>query len=137
MYPFPYLTGPCVIAERLSEPVLSLLRQYVSQVHPHLVTSSSASLEPICRALWLCRKMLKKVLTTGSKGRPALEQFVKESCVTFLHCYQTFYPTDTIKWQGLGELLLQDQKPSEVNIETYNRAAIWEVKIFLFLRYSF
>ncbi|XP_022651457.1 E3 ubiquitin-protein ligase rpm-1-like isoform X3 [Varroa destructor] len=110
--------GPCVIAERLSEPVLSLLRQYVSQVHPHLVTSSSASLEPICRALWLCRKMLKKVLTTGSKGRPALEQFVKESCVTFLHCYQTFYPTDTIKWQGLGELLLQDQKPSEKKHQT-------------------
>lgn len=115
---------------------MSLLRQYVSQLHPLLAGSPSASLEPICRALWLCRKMLKKVLTTGTKERPALDRFMKESCVTFLHCYQTFYPTDALKWQGLGELLLQDQKLSEVSIERKRLPLLEKVcqgKLLIFL----
>ncbi|XP_028966426.1 E3 ubiquitin-protein ligase MYCBP2 [Galendromus occidentalis] len=116
--------GPCVIGDRLSKPALSLLRQYISQVYPLVANSSTGDIEPLCRAIWMCRMILKQILmTSANEHQPALRRFITECSITFSHCYQAFYPTDSLKWQGLCELLLHEQRSAEVSPQSKSCSA--------------
>lgn len=115
-----------MVGDRVSKPALSLLRQYISQVYPLVANSSTNEMEPLCRSLWTSRMILKQILmTAANESQPALRRFITESSITFSHCYQAFYPTDSLKWQGLCELILQEQRSSEVSFHHVLRFSIF------------
>ncbi|XP_050038840.1 E3 ubiquitin-protein ligase MYCBP2 [Dermacentor andersoni] len=104
---------------------LHLLRIYINEVYP--IGPLSKKVQPESSRMAECvadtRSLLSCILSGGSGlpedaegllGQGALMQatLLEECEAAFMACYHTFYPSTTLKWRGLCELLVEPARCS-------------------------